>query len=70
MEVSILKKICMTRFAQKWLEARGYRVLRFWNGDVLAQTEEVLAAILGALRAQPLPTLPLKGGGGDNTGSS
>jgi len=40
-----------------WLEARGYRVLRFWNSDVLAQTEAVLSMILEALRARP-PSLP------------
>ena len=28
-----------------WLEARGYRVIRFWNNDVLANTEGVLEAI-------------------------
>lgn len=35
----------------RWLEARGYRVIRFWNNDVLANTEGVLLAILDALRA-------------------
>ena len=35
----------------RWLEARGYRVVRFWNNDVLANTEGVLLAILGGLRA-------------------
>ncbi len=34
-----------------WLEARGYRVIRFWNNDVLANTEGVVLTILGALRA-------------------
>ena len=41
----------------EWLEKCGYRALRFWNTDILASTEEVLAAILGALRARP-PSLP------------
>jgi len=41
----------------EWLEKRGYRVIRFWNNDVLSQTEVVLAAILEALRARP-PSLP------------
>ena len=40
-----------------WLEAHGYRVLRFWNNDVLANTEGVLLRILEALRAGP-PSLP------------
>jgi len=39
----------------EWLEARGYRVVRFWNSDVLSKTEDVLAAILEALRACPPP---------------
>src|SRR5580692_11066238 len=54
-----------------WLTERGYRVIRFWNNDVLANTEGVLLSILEALRAPPptRPTLsasadlPLKGGG-------
>ena len=33
-----------------WLEARGWRVLRFWNNDILANTESVQDAILRALR--------------------
>ena len=31
------------------LEAAGYRVIRFWNDDVLARTEAVLAEILQVL---------------------
>lgn len=33
----------------QWLEARGYRVLRFWNNDVLANTEVVAQAVFGAV---------------------
>ena len=33
-----------------WLEARGYRVLRFWNTDVLEHPEGVWDLILRALR--------------------
>jgi very-short-patch-repair endonuclease len=32
-----------------WFSDRGYRVLRFWNNDVLANTEGVLEAIAAAL---------------------
>jgi hypothetical protein len=32
-----------------YLERRGYRVLRFWNDDALARTDEVLDAVLAAL---------------------
>jgi very-short-patch-repair endonuclease len=33
----------------RWLEARGYRVIRFWNNDVLENTEGVLQTIQQAL---------------------
>ena len=36
-------------------EAAGFRVLRFWNNDVLQRTEDVLAEILRALKAPPHP---------------
>src|SRR5215475_2266514 len=32
-----------------WLSDRGYRVLRFWNNDVLGNTEGVLESIAAAL---------------------
>ena len=32
-----------------WLVDRGYRILRFWNNDVLANTDGVLEAIAAAL---------------------
>ena len=35
---------------ERWLRENGYRVLRFWNNDVLANTEGVLEAIAAALR--------------------
>jgi len=48
-----------------FLEANGYRVLRFWNSDVLSNTEGVLTAILSALSGDhPLPNpSPLQGEG-------
>ncbi len=41
----------------RWLEARGYRVIRFWNNDVLGNIDGVVARIREALRAvsTPLP---------------
>ena len=33
----------------KYLETRGYRVLRFWNNDVMQDIETVLKAIWHAL---------------------
>jgi very-short-patch-repair endonuclease len=34
-----------------WLARRGYRVMRFWNNEVLANTDGVLETILDALQA-------------------
>ncbi len=34
----------------KWLEQQGYKVLRFWNNDVLTNIEGVIDSILQALR--------------------
>jgi very-short-patch-repair endonuclease len=33
-----------------WIETQGWRVIRFWNNDVLANTEGVVSTILQALR--------------------
>jgi len=33
-----------------WLEAQGYRVLRFWNNDVLGNIDGVLEAIQQTVR--------------------
>lgn len=46
-----------------WLESQGITVLRFWNNDVLVNTESVLEAIYGAVTPHPNP-LP-KGEGSD-----
>ncbi|WP_377807303.1 endonuclease domain-containing protein [Azospirillum sp. A29] len=32
-----------------WLVEQGWRVLRFWNPDILTRTDDVLATILAAL---------------------
>jgi very-short-patch-repair endonuclease len=44
------------------LESRGFRVLRFWNNDVLQRTDDVLETIRVALLQAP--TLPSPRGGG------
>jgi very-short-patch-repair endonuclease len=44
------------RLRTEWLEARGFRVVRFWNQEVLNSPEEVKAAIW---RALPLGDQPL-----------
>ena len=38
-----------------YLRARGFRVLRFWNNDVLTNTQGVLEMIFSALEQPPLP---------------
>jgi len=44
-----------------FLEAQGYRVLRFWNNDVMTNLDGVLSAVSEALATAPLPN-PLPGG--------
>jgi very-short-patch-repair endonuclease len=50
----------------RWLADRGYRVLRFWNNDVLTQTDavvQVIAAATWAAAGAPLPHPPPASGG-------
>ncbi len=44
----------------RWLNSEGYRVVRFWNNDVMSKTEAVLEAIYGAIAVTP-PRLPSAG---------
>ena len=37
----------------RWLEQSGYRVLRFWNNDVLTQIDAVLQVIAAATPTPP-----------------
>ena len=46
-----------------WLIARGFRVLRFWDTEVLQETDGVLDGIRAAIVRPPTLTLPHKGGG-------
>jgi very-short-patch-repair endonuclease len=39
----------------RFLASRGYRVLRFWNNDVLENVEGVLTTIQAALNDRPSP---------------
>jgi len=38
----------------EWLEGQGFRVLRFWNDDVLLRTDRVLATILVSLSSSTI----------------
>ncbi|HTO41253.1 MAG TPA: endonuclease domain-containing protein [Rhizomicrobium sp.] len=39
----------------RWLNARGYRVLRFWNGDFMQDPDSVFQLVLRALEASGIP---------------
>jgi very-short-patch-repair endonuclease len=47
----------------KFIESEGYRVLRFWNNEVLTNTDGVLELIQSSILATPTPTPPHKGEG-------
>ncbi len=47
----------------KFLESEGYRVLRFWNNEVLANIDGVLEVIQSVILTTPTPTPPHKGEG-------
>jgi very-short-patch-repair endonuclease len=53
----------------RYLEANGYRVLRFWNNEVLENTSGVLSTIDAAVNADrpptPNPSPPPSAGGGE-----
>ena len=40
------------------IEAEGYRVIRFWNNDVLTNSEGVATVLAQALRDHPHPASP------------
>jgi very-short-patch-repair endonuclease len=58
-----------------WVKSQGYRVLRFWNNDVLKSPHDIGEAILaavresGALSENPTPD-PSPQGGGERAGAS
>ena len=47
-----------------FLESQGYKVMRFWNNQILVETRAVLECIHNFLINSPLPD-PLPGGEGD-----
>ena len=44
----------------RWLESQGFRILRFWNNEVLSNAGGVLDAIMVAA-TNPSPGTPLRG---------
>jgi len=47
----------------QFLESEGYRVLRFWNNEVLGNIDGVLEVIQRTVLTTPTPTPPHKGEG-------
>ena len=47
----------------RFLQTEGYRVLRFWNNDVLRNIDGVLEVIQRAIAATPTPSPSPQGGG-------
>jgi len=47
----------------RWLEGQGFRVLRFWNNEVVANIEGVLEVVRESCLNHPPLTPPIKGGG-------
>jgi very-short-patch-repair endonuclease len=47
----------------KFLESKGYRVLRFWNNDVLQNINGVLEVIQNEILTTPTPNPSPQGGG-------
>ena len=46
-----------------WLESQGFRVIRFWNNEIINNIEGVVAIIMNALEeTTPSLALPRKGG--------
>lgn len=46
-----------------WLEAQGFRVVRFWNNDVMSNMEGVLVRLVELCEQPPHPTLSREGRG-------
>ena len=53
-----------------WLRSQGFRVLRFWNNEVLQNLEGVLETIRANCLRHPPLTPPIKGGEKDGDSNS
>jgi very-short-patch-repair endonuclease len=47
----------------RFIESEGYRVIRFWNNDVMGNVDGVLSEILAALELPSPPAPPASGRG-------
>jgi len=57
----------MDKQRDAWLTEQGFRVLRFWNNDVLLNLDAVLEAIYQAIFTAPSPLTPLPQAGEGNS---
>jgi len=48
-----------------YLKEKGYRVIRFWNNEVLKETEAVLSVIFSSLDGNVIPRTPALSPGGE-----
>ena len=54
-----------------WLREQGFKVMRFWNNEIMSNPDGVLAAIMAAVTEHPSPPTPLpQGERGENIPSS
>ncbi len=51
----------------EWLVSQGFRVLRFWNNEVMENLEGVLESIRANCLSHPPLTPPIKGGENEPT---
>jgi len=52
-----------------WLREQGFRVLRFWNNEIMANLDGVLATVMDAVTNPPSPPAPLPQGERGDSGS-
>jgi very-short-patch-repair endonuclease len=48
-------EVSKDRERSNWLRRQGFRVLRFWNNEVMERKDDVLESIIRALREYPSP---------------
>ena len=48
-------EVSKDRERSNWLRRQGFRVLRFWNNEVMERKDDVLESIIRALRENPSP---------------
>jgi very-short-patch-repair endonuclease len=60
----MVRNMVMSRTRARFLEAKGSKVIRFWDNEVLQQPDAVLEAILDSVGDRTLTPTPLPKGDG------